>query len=347
MHELFAQKVQEAQEGKETHGMDIMGSLVKSSYSTKNASSPGRAEKAEVAPLTDSEIYGNCFVIFLAGHETTANSIHFSIVELARAPKHQRHLQAEIQKIVGEEEPEIWNYDSKINTLLGSFVGAVMNEQLRLMPPIVNIPKSVTKSQDQEIMIDGKKFTLPAGAEMGLNTIGLHRNPRYWPTQPSKITNKENDLDDFNPERWLRKREIKGLKQADLSADSSEDEFGCATGRTTSAELFHPVRGSYIPFSDGPRSCLGRRLAQIEVTAVLAVVFQKHSVELAVDEWASDEEVAKMSVEEKKAVYQKAVVKAGESMRTATSRITLKMHEGFIPVRVVPKGRERFIHLLD
>jgi len=32
---------------------------------------------------------------------------------------------------------------------------------------------------------------------------------------------------------------------------------------------------------------------------MLAVIFQKYSVELAVDEWASDEEVENMSVEER------------------------------------------------
>lgn len=349
MNELFAQKVKEALEGKESEGMDIMGSLVRSSYSPKNTQKTlGGVEKGEIpeSVLSDSDIFGNCFVIFLAGHETTANSIHFSIVELARSARHQRQLQAEVQRIFGDSDPTTWDYDSKINTLLGGFVGAVMNEQLRLMPPVVNVPKSVTKGQDQDITIDGKKFTLPAGAEMGLNTIGLHRNPKYWPTQPSKLTGKEDDLDDFNPERWLLKRG-EGIKPAEISAESSEDEYGCATGRTTSAELYRPVRGSYIPFSDGARSCLGRRLAQIEVSACLAVIFQKYSIELAVDEWASDEEVAKMSGEEKKALYQKASDKAKEIMRGATSVITLKLNPGHIPVRIVPKGEERFITLLD
>lgn len=350
MRDLFAQKVQEAREGKESEGMDIMGSLVRSSYSPDVVQkSTGKQGKGEVAEpiLSDSDIFGNCFVIFLAGHETTANSIHFSIVELAKNPRHQRHVQDDVQRIFGNDDTESWNYDAKINTLLGSFIGAVMNEQLRLMPPVVNIPKSVTKAQDQEITVDGQKYTVPAGAEMGLNTIGLHRNPRYWPTQKSAISGKEDDLDDFNPDRWMLRRD--DSKQASLSSspDSSEDEFGSVTGSTSSGELFRPVRGSYIPFSDGARSCLGRRLAQIEVSSCLAVMFQKHSFELAVDDWATDEEVAKMSDEAKREIYKKAVDRATNTMRGATSVITLKLHPGFIPLRMVRKGEERFIHLIE
>jgi len=43
---------------------------------------------------------------------------------------------------------------------------------------------------------------------------------------------------------------------------------------------------------EGARSCLGRRLDQVKVIVVLSVIFQRYSLELAVDEWATDDEVA-------------------------------------------------------
>ncbi|QSZ36489.1 hypothetical protein DSL72_006369 [Monilinia vaccinii-corymbosi] len=351
MNELFATKVQEALEGKESEGMDIMGSLVKSSYgpssaqgSTKLSSSRAEKGQAKKVALSDSEILGNAFVMIVAGHETTANSIHFSLIELAISPRSQRKVQAEVQKIFADESPETWDYDTNINKLLGGIIGATLNEQLRLMPPVVNIPKSVGQGHDQTITIDGKKITLPAGAHVNLNTVGLHRNPRYWPTEPSKITAHDNDLNDFKPERWLTKRVTKD----DSATESSEDDdFGGFTGKNTPEGLFRPVRGSYIPFSEGARSCLGRRLAQVKIMGVLAVIFQKYSIELAVDEWATDEEVSRMSVEEKKELYSKAQKKARETIRGATSLITLKLHPGFIPVRLVKKGEERFVNIID
>jgi hypothetical protein len=63
-----------------------------------------------------------------------------------------------------------------ISALLSGIVGAVLNEQLRSMPPVVAIPKQVSKHQDQIIVVDGKRSTLPAGAHMSLNVVGIHRN---------------------------------------------------------------------------------------------------------------------------------------------------------------------------
>ena len=77
--------------------------------------------------------------------------------------------------------------------------------------------------------------------------------------------------------------------------------------------------------------------------AALAIIFQQHSIELAVDEWASDDEVAAMSIDEKISLYEKAKEKARQTMRTARTVITLKLQSGSIPIRVVKKGEERFI----
>jgi cytochrome P450 len=79
MNELFAQKVEEAHQGDHDDGMDIMGSLVRSSYGKNlgaTKSSLAQVEKGEhkIRPLSDSDILGNAFVMIVAGHETTANS---------------------------------------------------------------------------------------------------------------------------------------------------------------------------------------------------------------------------------------------------------------------------------
>lgn len=352
MNEMFIQKIEEAREGKVTEGMDIMGALVRSSYGDaatelKRKSAQAGNNELTRGVLSDSDILGNAFVMILAGHETTANSIHFSLIELAINPKSQRGIQKEVHSIFGNKPSEEWDYESNINTLLGGMVGAVLNEQLRLMPPVIAIPKHVTKSSDQTIMLDGKKITLPAGATIAITTPAIHRNPRYWPTQPSIVSDREDDLEDFRPERWL----VSTNNGADTGSDHDNDDgFEGFTGQNTHGQLFRPVRGSFVPFSEGPRSCLGRRLAQVKVMAVLAVIFQTYSIELAVDQWASDDEVASMTQEEKRQVYKKAQKAARDIIRTATGRITLKLHPPgvtFIPVRVVRKGDERFVNFID
>jgi cytochrome P450 len=112
-----------------------------------------------------------------------------------------------------------------------------------------------------------------------------HRDPRYWPTKPSKTRDDAYDLNNLRPERWLVKIASDGTQLVDSETESDDDqEFGGFAGQDTSAQLFRPTRGSYLPFSNGPGSFLGRRLARIKAMAVLSVIFQQYSMELVVDE---------------------------------------------------------------
>ena len=351
MNEMFSQKVLEAQAHRPARGMDIMGSLVKAAYGEKPQNKQPLISAKEVIPgtesnLSDSDILGNAFVMILAGHETTANSIHFTLNELAMNGTAQHQVQNEVASIFGDTPPETWDYDSNINKLLGGYTGAVLNEQLRLMPPVIAIPKHVPKSYDQTISLDGTTVILPAGTHINLCTTGAHRNPKYWPTRPSTISNRPDDLDDFKPERWFLKSSDDDKRLSHISVGSADDELEGFTEVALNSKLFRPVTGSYLPFSEGPRSCLGRRLAQVKIMAVLAVIFQKYSIELAVDEWASDEEVRTMSEEEKRILYEKAKNKARQTMRAATTLITLRLRSQTVPIRVVRKGEERFINIV-
>ncbi|ORY68771.1 cytochrome P450 [Pseudomassariella vexata] len=336
MHEFLHDKIDDVNQGNKEVGMDIMGQLVRTSY----------GEKAKGATLTDSEIIGNAFVMLVAGHETTANIMNFTLLELANNPPVQRALQKDLDNLFGDTDPQKWDYESCINPLMASLVAACMNETLRIVPPVVDIPKRVTPGQDQAIVRDGEKVVIPQDTFIGLTVAAVQRNPRYWPSKPSKITGAENDMDDWVPERWYRTEAT--ASDGDCIEGADTEDFGGFAGPDTSAQLFRPAQGSYIPFSAGARSCLGRRIAQVEMVAALSVIFQKYSLELAVDEWASDDEVKLMSREQKAKVYKKAQGKSREDIKSATSLLTLKMHGSkVIPVRLVKRGEERFVSWLE
>lgn len=362
--ELLDKKAAQARVGEKVEGMDLMRLLVEntSDPAILAQTSPGKLESSKAekrgTDLTKSEILGDTFITVLAGHETTANTIHFMLVHLAMAPGSQRRLQAGVDRTFGEAPPSEWDYDTCITTLLGNMVGATFNEMLRLMPPIMAVPKKASDDQDQTVTMDGQTKIIHASTRINLNNIGVHRSPKYWPsTGPSKISSKSDDLDDFVPERWLRG----GGENATTAANGDEKgkrediqdvdkEFGGFTGTDTSNMLFKPVPGSYMPFSSGQRSCLGRRLGQVEMVTVMSVVFQGFSVELAVDEWASDEEVGRMTEEERREVYTMAMEKARRTVRSASAMLTLKLHgergaDKFVPVRMVRRGEERFLGL--
>lgn len=361
MEEFLRDKTEDAQRGegeRSDQGMDIMGQLVRAKHDRKNkvGKSAVAAGTASADELTDSDIMGNSFVILLAGHETTANTLHFTLVELATNPAAQRALQADVDRLLGaDSDPLSWDYESCINALMASHVAACMNETLRLTPSVADIPKEVSVGAEQTLSLserassDGgsspaRRHVLPRGMTIMLNTIAAHRNPRYWPAGERR--GEGSDLDEFRPERWYRASA--GAKGESATAEEDEEDYGGFKGPDTSAQMYRPVRGSFIPFSDGPRSCLGRRIAQVEMVAALAVLFQRYSVELAVDEWASDEEVEKMGGEQRRALYERARVKSRETVRMASSLLTLKLHGDLkVNVRLVRRGEEKFMGLVE
>ena len=77
--------------------------------------------------------------------------------------------------------------------------------------------------------------------------------------------------------------------------------------------------------------------------ACLAVIFQNYSVELAVDKYATDEEVERMGQEERKEVWEKAADDCRDLMLNGCGVIiTLQMRKGAVSVRFVPRGQEKF-----
>ncbi|KEF62653.1 uncharacterized protein A1O9_00626 [Exophiala aquamarina CBS 119918] len=335
------------QDGK-NESMDILGQLVKGQL---------QSETSKDVHLTDSEILGNMFVLILAGHETAANSIHFSLLHLALNPKTQRAVQQDLDRIFQGKPPSEWDYDRDLPALFGGMVGAVLNEELRLVPPVVGIPKSTIGVRDQQLTVDGNSCTVPGGIYISLNASAVHRHPKYWPfgkpTLPGgkpvhPVANIDNDLEEFRPERWLVddngdvQTAANGKKEMPGETVTS-DGLGVNESADTSEKLFRPPKGAYIPFSEGYRACLGRRFAQVEILAALAVVLQNHSVELAVDQWASDEEVISMDEDTRADVWQKAASRARDLLlHNLSVIISLQMRGGHVAVRFVPRGTERF-----
>lgn len=357
MNEIFQSKKAEVISGGiEQEGMDLMGALVKGAgFKAENEDITSSLEKGrpKTRALTDEDILGNAFVFILAGHETTANSISFSLIFLAMKVASQRHLQQDLGHILQGRPINEWDYERELPNLFNGMAGAVMNETLRLVPPVVVIPKSVAKTEAQPLNIDGKKCMVPAGCHVSLNSVAVHRNPKYWPSGPPSdpshpihpTSNTDNDLEEFRPERWLLDNDPSQFESLPGTENHITEisDLGVSTTPDTSSSLFRPVKGAYIPFSEGYRACLGRRFAQVEVLTVLAVIFSQYSVELAVDQWATDEEVEKMSGEERREVWDKARREVERLMRDGMGSIfTLQMRGGKVPVRFVKRGGERF-----
>ncbi|KIV96273.1 hypothetical protein PV10_00156 [Exophiala mesophila] len=344
--------------GKES--MDILGQLVKGQVASEGV------KNAKDHTLTDTDIEANVFILILAGHETAANSIHFALVYLALHPQYQVGVHKDLDRIFQGRAPSEWDYDRDLPGLFGGMVGAVLAEELRLVPPVVGIPKSTMGVGEQTLTVDGKTCTVPSDTYINLAITASQRNPKYWPAGKPIFpggrpvhpkSNLDNDLEEFRPDRWLldENRDAQTTSQtATPQGKEMPDEvvagdgLGINEAADTSEHLFRPVRGSYLPFSDGYRACLGRRFAQVEVLTALAVLLQNHSVELAVDDWASDEEVIEMDQDARAEVWQKAASHARNLMLNGLAVIiSLQMRTGHVAMRFVPRGQEKFPNNVD
>ena len=348
MNEIFQQRKAAVLKGEEG-AMDLMTALVKGAGITKESSTGG---KPSVQSLTDEEILGNSFVFILAGHETTANSVHFCLVLLAMNIAAQRRLQADLDEIFQGRPVSEAEYEEIIPKLFGGMAGAVLNEELRLLAPVVALPKSTMKDSPQTLEIGGRICTVPADCYIAIITSAAHRNPNQWPTGPPAdsdkpthpLSNLDNDLEEFKPERWILDPNAKHTaKMPDQDTDEEASSLGINTAADTSAALYRPRKGAYIPFSEGHRSCIGRRFAQVEVLAVLALIFSHYSVELAVDAYASDKEVEMMDDHAKFEVWSRARDEVNRQMNADMfTVVTLQLRKGAIKLRFVKRGKERF-----
>ena len=281
------------------------------------------------------------------GHETTASTIYYTLVFLAMHPSSQRLLQSSLDSQFPTDSLDHWNYDTDLPHLLATMPGAVLNETLRLIPPIMQMPKT-TLGLPQPLEVDGKTLYVPPHTKVNVVISAAHRNPNSWPKQRksleedsdietrSRISNENSagdstkDLDSFRPERWL-------------SSPTSPTTINNESLPTTLP--FRPQKGAYIPFSDGRRSCIGRRFALIEAVAVVATIFRSYSVELAVDIGSGSDPEAGQDEGGNERTKRDAWYAAAETARFATreglSAVSFQRKKS-VPLRLVKRGEEQF-----
>lgn len=352
MHEMILSKRCDMEKDPQeaTSHTDVISQLVKGSRKKSTQS---------VSPLTDSEVIGNLFVFIIAGHETSANSIHFALILLALNPKIQKRVQRELDVIFEGRSPKSWSYETDLPRLNVSLLQAVLNEQLRMIPPTITVPKLVANSP-QALNIEGKQRVLPQGTRIRLCIPSVHRNPKYWPFTPRSKPSQEfhspcdpdNDLEEFKPERWLMKERGTNISpppspsryDTRSKSKSPPPSRGKTEFSTDPHTLFNPKRGSYIPFSLDSRACLGKRFATVEILAALAAILSSHTVELGVERFASEAELAEMDSEEKKRVWDKARDEGNRTWQSKASMLmTLALRgDARVPFTVVKRGDEVF-----
>jgi cytochrome P450 len=115
----------------------------------------------------------------LAGHETTAATLAWALLLLARHPQAQERLQAEVDRELGGRAPELAD-------LAGlPYAAMTLHETMRLYPAVWLLPRR-SLADDR---IGG--YRIPARSDVLLSVYSMHRHPDFWP-----------EPDRFLPERF-------------------------------------------------------------------------------------------------------------------------------------------------
>ncbi|KAJ3344429.1 Cytochrome P450 4d2 [Kappamyces sp. JEL0680] len=129
--------------------------------------------------LTEEEVFGETIGLFLAGHESSSNTIIWILFELAKHPDLQTRLYAEVKDVDLADA----GLSESIQTL--SFLDHVMKEAQRLH----SIVGGIFRETKREVQVMG--YTLPKGTKIVASLRAIHRDPRHYP-DPTK----------YNPDRW-------------------------------------------------------------------------------------------------------------------------------------------------
>lgn len=145
-------------------------------------------------PLSDEFIRNNILTMFLAGHETTANTLTWAFYYLSQNPEVLKQLQAEVDSVlVDGRAPTLEDLKQLPYTMM------VIKETMRIQPTVSIIPRGIT----EDVELGG--YMLESGSAIFMSPYVLHNDPRYWETP-----------DVFDPMRFSEENEPNITKYAYL-----------------------------------------------------------------------------------------------------------------------------------
>jgi len=133
--------------------------------------------------FSDDEVRDEALTLILSGHETTANTLTWAFSYLAAHPAARAALET-------EADAQAWLTEDRAPTveelMATPVAGSVLNETLRLCPPVWVAPRRAL------VDVDVEGVHVPAGAHVIVSQYVTHRDPVLFP-----------EPEDFRPERWV------------------------------------------------------------------------------------------------------------------------------------------------
>nr|XP_023024022.1 probable cytochrome P450 6a23 [Leptinotarsa decemlineata] len=133
--------------------------------------------------LSFNEIAAECLVFFVAGYESSATNMTFTLLELALNQDIQDNLREEINTVLKKHDMQ-FTYDSIMEM---KYLEKVVDESLRKH----SAGTIITRICNKPYTIPGTKVVIEKGTAVHVPVSGIHHDPEYYP-----------DPDKFDPERF-------------------------------------------------------------------------------------------------------------------------------------------------
>jgi cytochrome P450 len=197
--------------------------------------------------LSMPELWGEANVLMVAGSDTTSSSIVATLFYLVRHARVMETLKKEVRSSFTDVEQIASG--PQLNELV--YLKACIDEAMRLAPAVPGaIPREAMGGGAE---VDG--VFLPAGSECGTPAYSIHRHADYF-REPLE----------YIPERWIEGGACQS--SSGLSWTVTKNEVDAA-------------RNAFCPFSIGPRGCIGKSMALMEMRITLARLVFLLDIELA------------------------------------------------------------------
>jgi cytochrome P450 len=184
------------------------------------------------------DLGGEAALLIGAGADTSSTASSAFFFYILRNANALKKLQQEVRTAFNDVS-EI-TYSAKLTGL--TYLKACIDEAMRLAPPVPGLLDRLVLPGGA--MVDGHE--IPAGTVVGVAAYAAHHNETYFPKPFEYI-----------PERWI------------ASGESSH-----TAGFTISPQAVEAAKSAFHPFSSGPRGCVGKNMAYMELfTAIASAIF--------------------------------------------------------------------------
>jgi len=136
--------------------------------------------------MNEEQLVDNLLTFYLAGHETTARALAWTLYLVAQSPEWARRLEEEIERVTGGKPVESAHLERLV------LVQQVLKESMRLYPPVPLMSRQCVAPA----RLDG--IDIVPGATVVMPIYAMHRHAKRW-----------EEPDAFDPGRFAPEREAK------------------------------------------------------------------------------------------------------------------------------------------